>query len=85
MIPALLSVFLLVSDTPATTTDAAVTATQAAPATAPKVKEKKICKTDPEYTGSRMKKNICLTAADWAKRNGSGVSNDRAGRTYSAQ
>jgi len=34
-------------------------------AEAPK-KEKKICKVDPAYTGSRMRKQLCLTEAEWS-------------------
>jgi hypothetical protein len=82
MITALLSVFLLVSDTPAT---ASGTAPDAPDAGAPK-KEKKICKVDPAYTGSRMKKNICLTEAEWDRRAHSGVnSSGRSGRSYTAE
>jgi hypothetical protein len=82
MISALLSVFLLMSDTPAVTSSAG----QDAPAAAAPKKEKKICKVDPAYTGSRMKKNICLTEAEWDKRVHSGVSTSgRSGRSYTAE
>jgi hypothetical protein len=50
-------------------TDPAAGAAQVeAPATAP-VKEKKICKVDPSFTGSRMKKKICMTETEWANKN----------------
>lgn len=85
MIPALLSAFLLVADTPTVTTAASPAAQEAPVAAAPK-KEKKICKTDPSYTGSRMKKNICLTEAEWDRRIHSGTnSSGRSGRSYTAQ
>jgi hypothetical protein len=43
------------------------TATQSTPVepVAKPVKEKKICKEDPAYTGSRMKKKLCLTESEW--------------------
>jgi hypothetical protein len=82
MSPLLFSVMLLASDPTTTAAPAASDSTEQA---APVKKEKKICKTDPEYTGSRMKKQICLTAAEWTKRTQTGVGSDRAGRTYTAQ
>jgi predicted secreted protein len=52
------------------------TAAQAAPpAPAQAVKpkdEKKICKVDKSYTGSRMTRRLCLTETEWA-RHDSGV------------
>lgn len=27
--------------------------------------DKKICQVDPNYTGSRMRKKLCLTQAEW--------------------
>ncbi len=42
-------------------------ATAAAEAPKPE-KAKKICRDNLETTGSRMKKKICLTEAEWAKR-----------------
>jgi hypothetical protein len=84
MIPLLFSVMLLASDTSAAATTAATDPTeQAVPAK--KVKEKKICKEDPAYTGSRMKKQICLTEVDWEKRRLTGVNSDRAGSSDSAE
>lgn len=82
MSPLLFSVMLLASDPTAATAPATSDPAEQA---APKKKEKKICKTDPEYTGSRMKRQICLTAAEWTTRNATGVGNDRAGRSYTAQ
>lgn len=85
MIPALLSAFLLVADTPAVTTVTSPAAQETPVAGAPK-KEKKICKPDPAFTGTRMKKNICLSEAEWDKRNHSGInSSGRSGRSYTAQ
>lgn len=31
-------------------------------------KEKKICKVDHQDTGSRMRKRLCLTETEWARR-----------------
>ena len=76
----LLIAMLLAGDTVNTSVDPNV----AQNAEAPK-KEKKICKTDPAYTGSRMKKNLCLTESQWAKREATGTASDRAGRSYTAQ
>jgi hypothetical protein len=39
----------------------------ATPAPAPK-KERMICKSDPEFTGSRIEKQICLTKEQWKRR-----------------
>ena len=72
MIAALFSVMLLAAETPAATAETASPTTGEAAAPAQPVKkaekEKKICKTDPSYTGSRMKRNICLTQVEWDKR-----------------
>lgn len=54
-----------------------IAAAQTAPApqvapdaeTAKPVKEKKICKTDPNLTGTRMRKRLCLTETEWAQKN----------------
>jgi len=53
---------------------AAATSEQPAPAAVeePKAKPKKICKTDPETSGSRMVKRLCLTEEEWAQ-HGQGV------------
>ena len=42
-------------------------AAAAAPAPAPK-KERIICKADPEFTGSRISKEICMTKSQWKRR-----------------
>ena len=85
MIPLLFSVMLLASDTTAASPEATQAVQEAPVAAAPK-KEKKICKEDPAYTGSRMKKQICLTAAEWDQRNHSGInSSGSSGRSYTAQ
>jgi len=83
MSPVLFSLFLLASDpSVATATTAADPAEQVAPVK--KQKEKKICKTDPSYTGSRMSKQLCLTAAEWEKRK-QGIGNtSQMGRSYTA-
>lgn len=85
MIPLLFSALLLAADTSgAATTAASDPAEQAAPVK--KEKERKICKADPEYTGSRMKKQLCLTAAEWEKRRVEGLQNgSQMGRSYTAQ
>ncbi len=57
MIPTLFAL-LLVAQNPAPA-DA-----QTGAATAEK-SDKKICKADPSYTGSRMRKKLCLTQAEW--------------------
>ena len=31
-------------------------------------KTTKVCKTDPNYTGTRVRKRLCLTQAEWAVR-----------------
>lgn len=59
MIPALFAL-LLIADSSASTE-----VTQPAEATASVEKEKKICKVDPNRTGSRMRKKLCLTEAEW--------------------
>ncbi|MCL6697845.1 hypothetical protein LZ496_03475 [Sphingomonas sp. NSE70-1] len=59
MIPALFAL-LLVADNSASTE-----VTQPAETAATAEKEKKICKVDPNYTGSRMRKKLCLTEAEW--------------------
>ena len=85
MIPLLFSAFLLATDISGTAASpASDPAEQAAPVK--KVKEKKICKTDPSYTGSRMKKQICLTEAEWEHRQEAGIKNaSQMGRSYTAE
>lgn len=34
----------------------------------PQKSEKKICKVDPNYTGTRMRKKLCLTETQWTKK-----------------
>jgi hypothetical protein len=59
MIPALFALLLIAENsTPSA-------ATQPVEAAAQAEKEKKICKVDPNYTGSRMRKKLCLTEAEW--------------------
>jgi len=85
MIPLLFSVLLLASDTSgAAASPSSDPAEQAAPEK--KEKEKKICKTDPAYTGSRYKKQICLSAAEWEQRRVQGLQNaSQMGRSYTAE
>jgi hypothetical protein len=84
MIPLLFSVLLLATDTSGASASPSSDPTeQAAPVK--KEKEKKICRTDPAYTGSRYKKQICLSAAEWEKRGERGLQNaSQMGRSYSA-
>ena len=56
---------LLVSAQTAVAPQSAATAAPAAEA--PKPKPKKICKLDPETSGSRMVKRLCLTEEEWAQ------------------
>ena len=65
----LLLIGALAANPVSTTTATSAPAAQAAP-----VKEKKICKIDPAYTGTRMKKRICLTESEWEQKNNSGKS-----------
>lgn len=60
----LMFALMLVADPAATTTEAPVAAEVQKPE-----KAKKICREDPNLTGTRMKKKICLTEVEWAKRN----------------
>ncbi|MBA3666465.1 MAG: hypothetical protein H0W65_01915 [Sphingomonas sp.] len=60
MISVLFSVLLLASDAAvATPAQPAPTAAQASTA------ESKICRPDPAYTGTRMRKRLCLTQNQW--------------------
>ena len=71
MIAALFSVLLLATETPAASAEAVSSPTQEAPqppAEPSKKAEKKICRVDPANTGSRMRKNLCLTQTEWANR-----------------
>ena len=40
----------------------------AAPAAVPQKKERKICRDDPSFTGTRVVKQICLTKWEWDRR-----------------
>jgi len=84
MIPLLFSAFLLATDVSGTAASP-VSDPAEQPAPVKKVKEKKICREDPAYTGSRMKKQICLTEAEWQKRNGGLQNASQMGRSYSAE
>jgi len=57
---------LLAATTPNVAPQPALNPT-AVPAAGPK-KERKICKSDPAFTGSRIEKQICLTKSEWKRR-----------------
>ena len=57
-----IAALLSMSDT-AVSSAAPAASPQAQPA---KVKEARICKIDPAYTGTRMQKRKCMTEAEWA-------------------
>ena len=59
----LMFALMLVADPAATATDTAGATEVQKPE-----KAKKVCRPDMSTTGSRMKKKICLTEAEWAKR-----------------
>lgn len=59
----LMFALMLVADPAATSVDASAATEDQKP-----VKAKKICRDDMSTTGTRMKKKICLTEAEWAKR-----------------
>jgi len=59
----LAAALLAVSD-PATEAGPPIEPTQPAPAAKP-VKEKKICRVDQNESSSRLRKRVCLTAAEW--------------------
>ena len=58
MIPALFALLLIADNSTAPAAAQPAEVAQAA-------KEKKICKNDPSYTGSRMRKKLCLTESEW--------------------
>ena len=65
----LLASFLLAAADPTVSASAPVSNTTApAPAAAPKQREKKICKADEGFTGTRFKKKLCLTETEWTNR-----------------
>lgn len=71
---------LLLASTPAVASQQVQNpAAVAAPAAVPAKKEKKICRDDPAFTGSRITKQLCLTKAQWKSREaaqaGEGASN----------
>lgn len=73
----MLLALLLASDPTVTAQPVQNPAAVAAPA--PAKKEKKICRDDPAFTGSRITKQLCLTKAQWKSREaaqaGEGASN----------
>ena len=76
--------FLLASASAAPDQPAQATPTAASPAPAKPVKEKQICKTDPEADpGSHMVKRVCHTESEWNKgvlgtsRSGFSISGDK--------
>ena len=66
MISALFSLLLLADPSTSAASVPAETA-QTQPSAEAK-KEKKICRVDEEYTGSRLAKRICLTKSQWEER-----------------
>ena len=62
----LLVSFLLAAADPAAATTSTNNAATPAPTTA--TREKRICKADESFTGSRFKKKVCLTETEWANR-----------------
>jgi len=81
MIPALISVMLLVSDTAAET--AAPTAPASAEAAEVPKAERQICKREPIAGSQYGSKRVCMTAAQWKarKRNGNAGLEDLDTRT----
>ena len=79
---------LLAGDVPATVSTEAkssapavdASATNPAAANTEAKKEKKICKADEAFTGTRMAKRICLTRSQWEQRARSMGAGDRLGR-----
>ena len=63
MMISLMFALMLVADPAATTAETAAAAEVQKPE-----KAKKVCREDMRTTGSRMKKKVCLTEAEWAKR-----------------
>ena len=62
----LLVSFLLAAADPSTAAPQSSTTTE--PSATTVKREKKICKADESFTGSRFKKKICLTETQWANR-----------------
>ena len=62
----LLASFLLAAANPSAA--APQSATTTTPAAQPAKREKKICKPDEGFTGTRFKKKLCLTETEWANR-----------------
>jgi hypothetical protein len=62
----LLASFLLAAADPSAA--APQSATTTTPAAQPAKREKRICKADESFTGSRFKKKVCLTETEWANR-----------------
>jgi len=76
---------LFVSAQAAAAPESTVPPPVAAPVPAPKVKEKKICKTEDADSGSHMTRRLCLTEQQWAERNHTMYDSARAGITGAAQ
>jgi len=47
----------------------------APPAAAPRKKERMICRDDPEFTGTRVVKQICKPKSEWDRTTAEGASN----------
>ena len=76
---------LFVSAQAAAAPESTVPAPVAAPVPTPKVREKKICKTEDAESGSHMTKRLCLTEQQWAERGHSMYESARSGITGAAQ
>jgi len=76
---------LFLSAQAAAAPESTVPAPVAAPVPAPKVKQKKICKTEEAESGSHMSKRVCLTEEQWAQRSGGMTDSARSGFSGTAQ
>lgn len=64
----LLVSFLLAAANPTAAAATSSTNNAAEPAPTTAKREKRICKNDESFTGSRFKKKVCLTETEWANR-----------------
>ena len=60
-------------------------ATAAPAAETPKPKPKKICRLDPETSGSRMAKRLCLTEEEWEQHSSGMTQSARSGYSGKAE
>lgn len=64
--PLLLASFLLAAADPSAVSAPSKDVAQPGPTSTKR--EKKVCKADESFTGSRFRKKICLTETEWANR-----------------